>query len=373
MMYNVAIIAFLLIVYFILDWREHKGKLSGIKSKKYMICISACILILQSGLRNVAVGPDTYAYSLKYIDSLSSTWQEVLHNFSTVYMEGQGKDAGYYFFQKLFSSIVPDFQYFLLFVSISFFYALFLVIDYYTTSKKEILLAVFVYLSLFYEFFSVTGCRQVLATALCLFSVKYIRGHKLLPFFFFFLVAFSVHRSSLIFVPFYFISRNSKPGFIYIGSLILMPILISISVRYATELAIISGTDVYLMYAEGGAAGARNFLLFYLIICTFLLVIQNRVIKDEPNDILVYNAVYLALLFIPLTYSSAALMRVVQYYSLFMTIGITFFIRKNLKKGYGDILTIFLVISLIALSYKLVTSNIEYKFFWQEMELPMNY
>ena len=373
MWFNLGILAILCIVYVILDSLENSGKLSPSKSKKYMMRIAALLLILQSGLRNVAVGPDTYAYSLKFEDSLSVTWHNVFQNFFTVYVGGEGKDAGYYFIQKLFSTIIPDFQFFLLFIAFVFFYSFFVVVNHYTSTKKEILVAVFLYLSLFYEFFSVTGCRQVLATAICLFSVKYIRERKIIPFMLLMLIAFSVHRSSLIFVPFYFVSRNTKPGLVYIGSLVLMPILITISTQYATELAVLSGTDLYLMYAEGGSAGARNFLVFYLAICSFLFAIQRSVINDNPDDLLIFNAVYLALLFIPLTYSSAALMRVVQYYSLFMSTGITFFMRKGLKGRDKLLLTFFLAVSLVALSYKLINNDIEYKFFWQQMELPINY
>ena len=373
MWYNIGILVFLLVVYFILDIGEQHGAFSRERSKKYMIRIAALLLILQSGMRNIAVGPDTYAYSLKFVDSLSESWQSVFRNFISVYVLDEGKDAGYYLIQKVFSTVIPSFQCFLLLIAFLFFYAFFAVIDHYTSSKKEVYLSVFVYLSLFYEFFSVTGCRQVLATAFCLFSVKYIREKKLIPFLLIMLVAFSIHRSSLIFVPFYFVSRNPKPRIVYLVSLFLMPILIVISARYATELAVLSGTDIYMMYAEGGAVGARTFLLFYLVICTFLLIIQNSVIRENPDDLLVYNAMYLALLFIPLTFSSAALMRVVQYYSLFLTIGIPFFTRKSLKIRYGGILVVFLIVSLIALLYKLSSNSIEYKLFWQHMALPAEY
>lgn len=338
-----------------------------------MIWLAAILLILQSGLRNVGVGPDTYAYYLKFEDSLTETWGEVFSNFFTVYVKDEGKDAGYYLIQKLFASLVPDFQWFLVFIAAVFFCSFFVVVDSYTKTKLGVFLSVFVYISLFYEFFSVTGCRQVLATAFCLFSVKYIRERRLIPFLLLMLVAFSVHRSSLVFVPFYFLARIPRPGYVFVVSLIALPFLISISRQYAEQMAIWSGTDFYMMYAGEGGTGAKTFLLFYIIIAFFLFIIQNKVIKNNHDDLLIYNGVYLALLLIPLTYSSAALMRVVQYYSLFLTLGISFFLKDGKTLSRSSVINIFLVISLLALGYKITTNNEEYCFFWQYMDLPFNY
>ena len=373
MWYKIGIIVILLIIYLILDSLEHSGKLSMVKSKNYIIFSAAILLILQSGLRNVAVGPDTYAYYLKFQDCSTETWSDIISNFKTVYVEGEGKDAGYYLIQKLFSSVIPNFQCFLVFIAVIFFWSFFEVVGQYTNSKKEVLIAVIVYLALFYSFFSITGCRQVLATSLCLFSVKYIRERKLLPFIVIMIIAFFIHRSSMIFVPFYYISRLSKPGYLYVVGIVLIPYLISVSHKYTSQLAIISGSDTYLAYAEESGIGATTFLWFYITITTFLFVIQRKMIAKDNDDILVYNAIYLALFFLPLTYSSAALMRIVQYESLFLTIGISFFLRKNISSRQSGLVTIFFVVSMLAMGYKIITTDVEYKFYWQYMELPMNY
>lgn len=372
MWYNLILIAILLVFYFVLSILE-KGGMPIEKSKKYMIWLSAILLILQSGLRNVAVGPDTYAYYLKFEESLSDTWMDVFSNFFTVYVEKEGKDAGYYLIQKLFTTFVPNFQSFLVFIASVFFIAFFTFVDKYTSTKLEVFLAVFVYLSLFYEFYSVTGCRQVLATAFCLFSIKYIRERKPIPFFLLMLIAFSIHRSSLVFVPFYFFSKLPRPGYVFIIALIFIPSLISISRQYAEQMAIWSGTDYYLMYSEEGGTGAKTFLLFYIAIASFLFVIQRSVIKEAPEDLLIYNGIYIALILLPLTYSSAALMRVVQYYSLFLTVGVSFFLRKKGFFSQSGMTMIFLAVSILALGYKIVRNTEEYCFFWQYMDLPINY
>lgn len=373
MWYNLGIIICLSVAYCFLDLLEKRRHISTEKSKHIMIWIAGVLLALHSGLRNVAVGIDTYAYYLKFSDSLSDSWGSIFNNFSTVFTGNGSKDPGYYLIQKAFSTIIPDFQCFLFFIAVVFFISFFCFIDYYSNTKLEVLLAVIVYLSLFYDFFSITGCRQVLATAFCLFSVKYIRENKVFPFILIMLVAFTVHRSSIIFAPFYLIAKFQRPGYFYILALVLITPLISMSHVYAEQLAVLSGVDHYLIYAKEGGTGAKTFLLFYLIISSFLFIIQHKMIEENPDTMMIFNAIYLALFFIPLTYSSAALMRVVQYYSLFLSVGISFFLRNKTKSHHSGLLSIFLMVALFALGYRMISNNDEYKFFWQPMELPINY
>ena len=62
--------------------------------------------------------------------------------------------------------------------------------------------------ALFYAFYSVTGHRQTLATALIVFvGYKYIKEKKLLKFLVIAFIVFMLHKSSLVFIPYYFIAH----------------------------------------------------------------------------------------------------------------------------------------------------------------------
>lgn len=370
---NVTILLVLLFLSIILDFLERSYRITPQKSKKILIYVAFTLLVLQSGLRNVAVGPDTYAYFLRFTEDLSNSWYSVIENFKSVYIDNEGKDAGYYLIQKLFSTIFPSFQLFLIFIALCFFGSLFVLIDRYTSTKLDVLLAVLVYLSLFYSFFSVTGCRQTIATSLCLYSVRYINERRLMIFLCLMVIAASIHRSALIFIPFYFVAASSKSSYMFLIAMLIMPLLISISNSYTSYLAVLSGSDSYLAYADEGAAGSKSFLSFYVILTICLFLYQKRILSVSRDRLCILNGIYFALYFLPLTYSSAALMRVVQYFSLFIMIGVPFFVNTGKKRSSLNVRSIVVCLIVVALLYKLVFSGEEYCFFWQDMKLPDNY
>lgn len=370
---SVCILLILFMTYLYLEQAEYNKTLSLTKSKDALIVISALFLILQSGLRNVAVGPDTYAYELSFQSVISTPWSEIFHNFTSVYVYGEGKDPGYYFLVKLFSTLLPSYRLFLIFIAVFFFYSLFSFIRNYISSKIDVLLAVLTYLALFYSFFSVTGCRQTIATAICLLSISHVRNRKLFPFLLLITIAFTIHKSALLFLPFYCISQVKKPERIFYIALLCMPFLIYISNTYALKLVELSGSDNYMMYVDEGTSGSITFIIFYLLISFCLLSVQKEVLIKRPEARLIYNAIYFAILFLPLTFSSAALMRVVQYYSLFIIVGISYLALSKIRYNCGALIKIMLIVIVLALIYKMLSSGEQYKFFWQYMDLPDNY
>lgn len=136
------------------------------KSRRKYITFSAIVLGLQSALRNVAVGADTYNYYLKFEAVKSTTWQEVFKSFPDTYLYGDGKDPGYLLLEKIFQIFSGDFRVFLFLISIVFFYAYAKLLLRYTNNTLEVLTANLGYLALFYGFYSITGLRQTLSVAL---------------------------------------------------------------------------------------------------------------------------------------------------------------------------------------------------------------
>src|SRR5690606_22288512 len=126
------------------------------------------LLILQSGLRHVAVGADTYQYSLIFERVKSLSWAEIFSSVTAYYDFGEGKDPGYLVFQKIFQYISDDYQVYLIFVAILFFSALGYFIYKNTRRVSDALFAFVLYSTLFYAMFSITGIRQTLATAAAL-------------------------------------------------------------------------------------------------------------------------------------------------------------------------------------------------------------
>lgn len=312
-MYIKFAIIILCFLFSLLSARENQG------GRKHLVVFTCILLVIQSGFRHIAVGPDTYQYFNGYFEPIQSmSWHEVFRNFIDVYQYGEGKDAGFTLFVKIFQVFSTDYQVFLIFVAIVFFVPFCRFVYYNTTSKMDIVLAVIVYEALFYSFFSITGLRQTLATSMCLLSVPYIKERRLIPFLILMAVAFVFHRSSMVFLPFYWIGevKNSR-NVLYIA-LAAFPILVGLGSRFTMQLAILSGSEQYMNYAELTTTGAYSFLAFYFAITISSYYIASK--NEIATNCLLFNAIAMGVFFSPLTFNSAALMRIVQYFSLFLVV-----------------------------------------------------
>lgn len=353
----------------ILSSRASFGTLQYEKNRKNLCVFAAILLILQSGLRNVAVGADTYAYSIIFKEDIKLSWQQIINNFSDVYIQGEGKDAGYQVFEKLCSYITTNYTIYLLIIACIFFIPMMRVVYRNTSTLMHIVIAIIVYESLFYSFFSITGCRQTIETGLCLLAFEEIKRKNLKKFLVYIFIGTFIHKSCLIFLPFYWIANIKKTYLLFCLSILSFPFMIVFGRTFTIELALLSGSENYLSYAEHEAPGAISFSLFYIMLITsaFYQYINNKEYFNSHSYIV--NAITLGLFFLPLTFVSPALMRIVQYYSIFLIVFMSY-LKQNAMPAKKNI---FYSIGIVLLLYKIITSNVEYGFFWEEMALGSNY
>ena len=370
MIINLVVIALILILGF--HFSRKKDTNSDSNRKKY-IRIICFLLMLQSGLRNVAVGDDTYAYFLFFNDALKRSWQDVYQIVVEYYSFGIGKDPGYAVFEKLIASITDEYQLFLIVIALLFFTALGNFIYHNTTRLIDAMLAFVIYSVLFYSFFSITGHRQTIATAAALYGFELIKRKKLILFLLIIFIASTIHKSVLLFIPFYFIAQISKPKFFFRIVLILFPFIMVFRENLSTFLKVLGG---YEEYGINEAAGTSTFTALFLLISIVALlrskIILHRNIKAQQY----YNAFAVALLFIPLTWVNPSAMRVVQYFSIFMLLFIPEIIYsfQTISLRIKRDITVVTIIVLITLFIKSNWSSTNsYAFFWQDMALPSNY
>ena len=353
----------------ILSSRSSIGTLTYEKSRKNLCIFATILLVLQSGLRNVAVGADTYSYFIQFENDIKAPWSQIIGRFTDVYVYGEGKDAGYQVFDKLCSNISTNYTIYLLIIACIFFIPLMKVVYRNTLSLEHIVIAVLVYESLFYSFFSITGCRQTIETGLCLLAFEEIKNKNLKKFLLFIFIGAFIHKSCLIFLPFYWIATIKKTYLLFYLSVLSFPFMMVFGRAFTVELALLSGSENYLNYANEEAAGAVTLSLFYiaLLFSTFYQYKQNKDYFDDHSYIV--NAVTLGLFFLPLTFVSSALMRIVQYYSIFLIVFVGYMkpIKANTRRN------IFYPIAVVLLLYKIISTNATYGFFWETMALGSNY
>jgi transmembrane protein EpsG len=300
---------------------------SDANRKKY-IKVICFILILQSGLRNVAVGTDTYAYYLSFEQIKNTNWDAIFQNFIVVYQLGEGKDAGYPLIQKIAQIFTTEYQVFLFIIAILFFTALGNFIYKNTISLSDAIMAFIIYSVLFYSFFSITGHRQTIATAATLFAFELIKKRKLIYFLIVILIAATIHKTCLIFIPFYFLPIIKKERIIFWSIIIFFPLLLYFSTPIASYIIILTGS--YEEYQHMEELKPITFTILMLLVAFVSLIKYDKIINLILKTFSVFGMKIHRLI-----------------YSLSIILLLFFFIKSNI--------------------------DIEYKFFWQEMQLNKVY
>lgn len=358
------VIILLLLLFYMLCLRRiyhTEGTIGYNRARRNYAIFAAVLLILQSGLRDVSVGSDTYRYMVTFDEYVKWSWPQVGRNFFEVYQLGEGKDAGYQFVVKLFSLFSIDFQFYLLFVAALFFSSLMIIIYDNTKRFEDIWLAVLLYFAIFYVFFSVTGIRQTIATSFCLFAYRFVVRRKLLPFVLCVCCAAFVHKTALVFLPYYWISNYKNVKVVFVCSVCLFPVMTLIGYQFTTQLAIWSGSENYIGYADEGSRGAINLILLYFLISFVVFEKYREDLDFLIKNRFIFNAISIGLVLFPLSFNSPNLVRLVQYYSIFLLVFMGYVGMS--KPNYPKLLTMSCLIG--ALLYKIVQTPDEYAFYWE--------
>lgn len=345
---------------------SNTGYFSGIKirndsfyrQKKAYCIICGALWILISGLRGLSVGADTLAYKISFESVKNYPLKYVFQGLRDKYILGEGsKDPGYNLFVKLFQFVSDNYQVYLIFIA-----ALFMIpfTIWIIRESKNPFISFILYSSLFYAFFSITGIRQTIAMALTvLIGDKFIKEKKILPFVIITLLASTIHASALVFLPFYFLSRirvNGKNIVVWLAF-----IVISVFARHQLKSIFIqiSGYEGYTKDYEGAGAFTFSILLFLIFIWSLISYSMDR---DIENNRRFYNALFLALFFLPLTWLNPSAMRVVQYFSIYLVLLIPEMVDSTFTEESKSIASGIITAILFLL---LIKNNPQYTFFWQ--------
>ena len=332
------------------------------KNSKKMYCtIAALQWILLSSGRHMTVGNDTFQYSYRFLEVRFTPWSSILSNlfeyiknpFASGY---EFKDPGYDFIEKVFQIFSKDYRMWLLFIAILF--TVSMAVWIYKNSEMPWLSFV-IYSSLFFAFYAVTGHRQTIATALVVFiGYKYIKERKLWKFLALSFLAFLIHKSAIVFVPFYFIANMNitalKSVFILGGSFVFSLIGKPIYAPLAYTLGF--GEE----QIEESVGGAGMYATVLLLVCVFTLFCYSNVKERREDFRFLYNAMYMTIFTTLFVYQQQAFMRVQQYYSLFIMIMIPEIVMSFEKRQRA---LVSMCGTLVLIAY-IVLQNPYYKFFF---------
>lgn len=345
---NIALIVF---------WRLFFSKRRFANSRKIYCGIVAFQWILVSGLRDWSVGADTYAYYYSFEQVKKISWGDLLSDlFGYLFRGLEVKDPGYSVLTKAFQIIFKDYQMFLIAIALLFMVLMARFIYKYSASPCT---SFIIFSTLFYSFYAVTGHRQTIATALIVFvGYDLIKQRKLLRFVIISFVAYLIHKSSVVVVPFYFMTLIPvTPTYKRICAVVIALVAILGKWLYGPVALWLGYSEEQIDYAVGGAE-LFAVLLVALSIVTWAFYPQIKKHREDADFL--FHANSLTLLSALLVIQNQGFMRIQQYYSLFIMITVPELINL-VKREYR--LLAYLAFGAVMIMY-LIRNNPEYSFFF---------
>lgn len=341
----------------ILFWRLYFTQKRGPNSRKRFCAVAAVQWILISGLRKWDVGADTYAYYNNFERMKATSWGSVLEDLLCYLLRGlDTKDPGYEVMVKLFQLFSQNYQVFLL--AIAVFFMTLMAIWIYKNSASPCT-SFLLFSTLFYSFYAITGHRQVIATALVSFvGYERIKQRKFWKFMAVTFIAFLIHKSSLVFLPLYFIAGLPVTTGYRILCAVIVAIIAVLGKRLYGPIAL------WIGYSEGQIestiGGAELYATLLVMLCILVWFLYPRIRNHRSDAPLLFHINVMTLISGLLVIQNQSFMRIQQYFSLFLMITVPEVIN-TVKREYR--LLVYWLFGAVMILY-LIQNNPQYQFFF---------
>lgn len=352
---DIRIWIFLIVLIAYLIERNNKNV---VRVKNNLAVLSCVLLGLQSGLRHICVGPDTSGYYNSFMSAAHSSWSNVMSNLFV--NADEFRDPAYPIIEKVFSTIIPSWQLFLVVLAFLYFYALWKLLNRYVETPEGVLLAVTLNLALF-NIISLSGMRQQITMALSMLlipMVEYRRWKLVVPIV---LAGSLIHISFLFFlafIPFQIINRD-KQKFVAFISIGLIPI-IATSARSIVGFMASQIENEYYMEYTNSVQEVKPYT--YVALCSavsIFLLSGYRYLREAPQFFT--SAIILMTISVPLTMLDGSMIRIGQYFTIYMMLSLPWVIERK----FGKMLYLYIIIVLCYLAFSVPN---KYFFFWESVD-----
>lgn len=337
------------------------------KCKFYVISIIS-LLILESCLRSVDVGNDTQSYFNAFRDITNTSWSEIWDSFYEAYMMGSGKDPGFMVFMKLAQFVSKDFNVFLFICALVFFVPLGIILYRYSDRIIQLVFAFSLYLTLFH-IVALSGVRQQLATGFTFMAFLFVGKQQYWKSVIFILLGSLIHVSAtlFLFVPLLYVFGKKIIKTAHLASLVLVPAIALSSSSIMLYLASFLANDYYSGYGTYNTeGGAMTYIVLMSLLSLFCFIaIRKNALNENQNLSLFYVMLPLLTLTVPLTSLNGAMIRVGQYFTLYMTLLVPFAFDLISDKKSNSIFYLIAIVVLFVMSLR--GEGLYYTFFWQNI------
>lgn len=357
-------IIFLTISYYLLDNNYtlcySNKKILRIK-KNELFGIFACLgLICIFGLRDVSVGVDTTQYHIRYE---IAPYMLDIPSYQT--------EFGFNYLNYLFYSFGVSFQLYL-FVIYSFISIV--TVRFLCKYSKNVLLSIFLYITIGNFTMAMSGLRQTLAITIILIATELILEKKNIAVYIItVLLAYTIHNSAIIFLPVYLLGKLKLQRNIILITLITC--ILALVYRSVLPTAVtLFLPERYTAYSLDSDYNMNPLvILVSILIPAFCLLVNNNIdsTTGKYNQITTTFFLYscINVFFTILTLNSNQLGRIAYYFSISNMILIPMAldsIKDRLTKNILGIIIIAFCFAYFAVSTSGGTLQIDnYKFFWQ--------
>lgn len=281
--------------------------------RRILIILFSLFAIFQSGLRDLNNLPPTNDipnYITRYEEVLRTPWSTLFNQFDLYSSDYEDRDNGYPIFMKVTQVFSENFTFFMFVTAIVFMIPLGVIINKYVKSSLGIILSFLIFFALF---LNIINCfmRQAITLAICMFALRYVLSRKWIKYFGLILIAFTIHTSSIIAAPLYFLPIFSKSRKWLFVALIASPVLIMISSILLSYLA----GSVYENYMSDDEFGSLSIVLLIYIVSLLTFCYFNKLNVDR-NFNLIVSGVIGSLASLPFVYFGGSVSRVSYYYIL---------------------------------------------------------
>lgn len=327
------------------------------RNKSYVIFIGI-FLFFEAALRNYTVGADTGTYLVRYVRFANTDWKDIFQLADSMMFE-----HGFAVFNKLLTYI-NDNPRFLLVIT-----AFIIVFSYsYKIYKNSTMpwLSYFIFITLGFYGLSLSAIRQYIAVAIILFSYDAIIKNELIEFIVLVLLATTIHTSSIIVLPMFWLSKIKYSKINMSVFLIMFLSSVSLFFRYAKQitnfiLPYIRNYRRYFNSFEGNIGnGAVGETLIYLAFLVLILIELNNS-EDEARNMYIAFAIT-SVIFALFSFVLGISARILPYFSSMFIISIpkaiTSEVKPRIRIQYLTVICVVLLIYYFAIICRANTSRL---------------
>jgi hypothetical protein len=259
----------------------------GMEQSLWFLAVTMFCLSIFVGISDMLGGYDRYIYGWHFDDTADQIVAGFPFFYTDAYSSYFNTEPGYGIFYWLIAHITTNRYIYILLTTMIMYIMIWFNFKKYAINYP---LAMIIFMALVF-FFTFTYLRQMLSAAITCFSIKYIIDRKLWKYVLVMLLAYTFHKSAIVFFPMYFIpiKKFSQWGIIWV-----MAICFIIGISGISS----SLYDAYAIFAEkeemvGKYSQQADSRIAYIIEAAFFLYFLLRshkyVDRNDKQAIVLYN------------------------------------------------------------------------------------